>query len=137
MTELEEESLKRTLVYILIILGVVIMLLAFGIFYQSFHQVNPIPRPIPRQTNIDQIQGWMTIRYISLSYRVPESLLYISINADPMLDRRASIQTIAKKQNRPASQLLQIIKQTVSNYQSSHPHPIPFPMPTILPNLSN
>lgn len=91
---------QRALVIILIGLGVLIVgffgLRTFRAF-REFGGHRPPHRPFenrPAETNVELIRDWMTIGFISRSYRLPPKMLYDAINIPPNGNEHKSLKQL-------------------------------------------
>jgi hypothetical protein len=112
---------KRLIVYILILIGIASIIFASTIGFNIFRKVSHRPPPIPRQTNVELIQDWMTVPFIAKSYHVPEPLLFQKLGVNSQEFRRSNLSTIAQKTGKNMTDVIQIIRQTISELQSSPP----------------
>jgi len=114
---------RRQLVAVLLGVGVAALLIAGYLGYRSIERMRHRPPPIPRQTDVAAIQGWMTIAYVARAYRVPEPELSRAVGADPRQARTLSLNAIADQQGKGREAVLETVRQTVSSFQSAHPRP--------------
>ena len=112
---------KRLIVYILILVGIASIIFASTIGFNIFRKVSHRPPPIPRQTNVELIQDWMTVPFIAKSYHVPEPLLFEKLGINAQEFRRSNLSTIAQTTNKSPVDIIQIIRQTIAEIQSSPP----------------
>jgi hypothetical protein len=103
------------------------------------------PPPPPRQTDVAQIAGWMPIRLVSRAYRVPEPELHRALGVEQPEGRRSStLDEIATRTGRSSEEVVEIVRQTVRDWQASHADPAgdgppgraPPPLPTGPPDTS-
>jgi hypothetical protein len=81
------------------------------------------PPPPPRQTDVSLIADWMSVPYISRAYRVPPPELYKALGVEPGDRERRSLREIASTSGRSSDEVLQIVRDVVLEWQSSHPNP--------------
>src|ERR1043166_2578501 len=78
------------------------------------------------------IRPWMSIPYVAHSYRVPDHVLYDSLNLfHPPHDRRP-IKEIAKEQNRSVEEVVTTLQSAIARERREHPPngpPPPEPSP--------
>ncbi len=83
------------------------------------------PPPPPRQTDVSQIADWMSVPYVSRAFRVPEPELYRALGVEPEGRRMRPLRDIARETGRPADEMVQTVRETVSTWQAAHPRPPP------------
>lgn len=73
----------------------------------------------PRHQNVD-LQGWMTPRYVVLSYDVPREVIRkaLSIGADTA-GQGLTIKDIAKEQDLDLNELTQRVRREVQSYREA------------------
>lgn len=97
-------SRQRTLVTSLIIIGIVIV----GFFgLRTFHAFRKFrghhPPPFPpagaesAETDVELVRDWMTIPFISKTYRLPPNLLYETLNIPPAENEEKSLKQLNEK----------------------------------------
>ena len=86
------------------------------------------PPPPPRQTDVSTIADWMTVPYVSRTYRVPEGELGRALNITPENRRTRTLAQIAGETGRTSDEVVGIVRVTVSEWQATHPEP-PRPPP--------
>jgi hypothetical protein len=77
--------------------------------------------PPPRQTHVSTIAGWMPVRLVSRSYRVPESELYRALGVEPEGRRTNTLDEIATQTGRTSDEVVAIVRTTVADWQANHP----------------
>ena len=88
-----------------------------------------VRRAIYWQTHRDeQIRPWMSVSYVSRSYRVPSPVLYQAIGETPVPHDRRPLRELAREQNRPVEDLISKLQQAIIQARSSPPAP-PRPPP--------
>jgi hypothetical protein len=80
----------------------------------------PLP---PRQTDVSQIADWMSVPYISRAYRVPAPELFRALGVEPQGPRVRPLHDIASESGRSSDEVVQIVRDTVTAWQASHPAP--------------
>lgn len=124
------KPLPRTFAYILLVLGCIFLLFALFFTIRTVLFFMHPPHPITRETNSDLIQDWMTLPYISRAYQIPEPKLREALNLGENPNRSDSISKISQKNNLQVSELLNLIRQTIVDYQKEHsPRPVRPPLP--------
>ena len=94
-------SRQRTLVLGLILLGVVFVGF-FGLrFFRAFrefrgHRPPPFPPADaqPAETDVELIRDWMTVGFVSHTYRTPPNLLYKALDIPPRGNEDKSLQQL-------------------------------------------
>lgn len=83
-------------------------------------------RAVYWQTHRDeQIRPWMSVSYVSHSYRVPPPLLYQAIGETPVPHDRRPLRELAREQNRPVEDLISELQNAIIQARSSPPPPPP------------
>jgi hypothetical protein len=129
-------SRQRTLVLGLILIGVVFVGF-FGLrFFRAFrefrgHRPPPFPPADsqPVETDVELIRDWMTIGFISHTYRTPPNLLYKALDIPPRGNEDKSLQQLNDEYfpNQPGY-VLETVKGTILASQ-----PIPTALPPVTP----
>ena len=138
---------QRTLILGLIILGVLFVGFFGFRFFRAFrHFRGEGPRPVPPgdvqpyETDVELIRDWMTIGFVSHTYRTPPNLLYKALGIPPNGNEEKSLQQLNDEYfpNQPGY-VLAAVKMTILAQRPapSAPSPAtPMPAPTvILPDL--
>lgn len=90
-------SKQRILFIALSILGVMLILF-FGLrvlhAFKKFDGHRPPPLAKELETDVEDIEDWMTIPFISHSYGVPPELLFDALNIDPKETHKKSLRQI-------------------------------------------
>lgn len=116
---------QRMLGTVLLVLGLGLTLF-FGLRayrdYQRFHN-----RPAP--TDVETIQGWMTLPYIARSYQVPLEVLLQELNIPTGQGQaigRLSLRELAEQQSRNPAEMREAIQHIILRHQQERPpHPGP------------
>jgi hypothetical protein len=109
------------------ILGLLLLIAVIGAIvagwsgYRLYHRLTGPPR----QTDVTQIAGWMTVGYVSQNFRVPPDHLFRALDLPPDPIRRRSLDDIAQATGRESADVLATIRVAVSAYQASQPTPPP------------
>jgi hypothetical protein len=129
-------SRQRTLVLGLILIGVIFVGF-FGLrFFRAFrefrgHRPPPFPPADsqPVETDVELIRNWMTIGFISHTYRTPPNLLYKALDIPPRGNEDKSLQQLNDEYfpNQPGY-VLETVKGTILASQ-----PIPTALPPAIP----
>jgi hypothetical protein len=123
----KEKSEKRPATNILLrgllFLGIVCFCIAAFLSYELANRIHKTRFPIPREANISQIGRWMTIRYISHTYHVPEEVFIHKLSLTPSQMRNASIEKIAKQKNIESDILITEIKHILLEFSPSRSSP--------------
>ena len=103
----------------IVIICIGLLLLAFSIFYLS-RDIRNIHHyyVIRHRTDVNLIQSWMTLRYISGSYGVPESLLLKTARITTQQARHESLNNIAKTHKESSMQIIQAIRAVIIQYKA-------------------
>ena len=115
---------QRILVIGLIILGLMIV----GFFgmrtfraFRQFHGHRP-PGPLNEhvETDVELIRDWMTLPYISMTYRLPHDLLYQTLNIPPEKARKQSLKQLNNEYYPQApGTVLEKVKAAILAYQAT------------------
>ena len=125
---------QRNFVVGLIVIGLMII----GIFgfrtvraFRQFHGHRP-PPPFTGEkveTNVDLIRDWMTLPYISITYRLPPELLYETLKIPPKGNERKSLKELNDEYYPEAPDtVIGLVKAAIRAYQ---------PAPTAVPALTS
>lgn len=71
----------------------------------------------------EPIRPWMSVRYVSRSYRVPPHVLYEAIRLEPIPRDRRPLREIAREQNRPVEDLIKDLEETIKGFRAHAPPP--------------
>ena len=74
------------------------------------------------------IRPWMSVQYVSRSYRVPPHVLYGAVNLNPLPHDRRPLRDIALEQNRPVETLAAELQNAIVEFRA-HPERYPPPPP--------
>ncbi len=100
----------------LVLVGLVLLIVT-GFLVAGYVQQ---PRPsasIGRPPDTMAIAGWMTLRYISRAYNVPEPVLLEALNISAEEARGQSLDQIALRRHETVQQILVIVRSTVEEYR--------------------
>lgn len=131
-------SRQRTLVLGIILIGVLFVGF-FGLrFFRAFrefrgHRPPPFPPADaqPAETDVELIRDWMTISFISHTYRTPPNLLYKALDIPPRGNEEKSLQQLNDEYfpNQPGY-VLATVKETIL---ANQPIPTASPLDTAIP----
>ncbi len=82
-----------------------------------------------RQHRDETIRPWMSVGYVSHSYRVPPPVLYQAIGVEPTPHDRRPLRKIAAQQNRSVDTLISELQLAIIEFRRSHPPPPGPPLP--------
>lgn len=104
--------------------------------FREFHGHRP-PPPFatkPVETDAELIRDWMTLPYISITYRLPLNLLYETLNIPPQGNERKSLKQL-NDQYYPQTPgiVMEIVKSMIL---TSQPIPTAVPPDTVVPALT-
>ncbi len=114
---------KKEKIHYLVILGLVFILVALIYGYKTVHELRRRPFPVPRQVNVDLLQAWMNIPYISRTYGVPEEVLLQSLNISTNNSRSLTVNKIAQLKGKPVPEVIEEVKTIIQNFQETHRTP--------------
>jgi hypothetical protein len=93
-----------------------------AIVVTGFFAVRTVRRAIYWQAHRDEpIRPWMSVRYVSRSYRVPPELLYRAINLEPVPHDRRPLREIAREQKRPVETLIIELQEAIKSFRAHGP----------------
>jgi|SRR5688572_11124183 len=90
---------RNFFVGLMILIGLAIIVF-FGLrtarAFRQFHGQRPVPHleDYPMETDVDLIRDWMTLPYISITYRLPPDLLYQALAIPPDKNERKSLRQL-------------------------------------------
>ena len=131
-------SKQRALIIGLITIGVIFVGffgLRFLHAFRDFHGHRPPPFPPfgakPAETDVELIRDWMTIPYISVTYRLPPNLLYETLDIRPKGNEEKSLKQLNDEYFPQAPGIvLEKVKAAVLAHQ---PPPTAVPPATAIP----
>jgi len=118
---------KDSPIYLFIVISILSFVVALFIGARIVGNVEHNPRPVPRQTNVNLIQTWMTLPYLSHVYGVPMSEFRIALQIDKKSENQ-SITKLAKQLGMTPQALTTQIQMIITSFQSTHQEP-PTPKP--------
>jgi len=101
-----------------LVLGALIFVLGMDAYYTL--RVVRFAVYSPR-TEDTRIRGWMRVRHIARSSRVPPAVVYRAIGLPADSDDRRPLVEIARSQNRSFEKLEVAITNAIVDYRTSHP----------------
>ena len=115
----------------ILLFGLGILLIFFSLFLGVKFLVRVGHRPpfVSRETNVSTLQNWMTLRYISRVYGIPENILADKLGIDEEKSAKLSVSAIAKNIGKDTEVVLGEIRIIITDFQSSTPNPPRPPSP--------
>jgi hypothetical protein len=119
---LKKFNKNSLIIYSLLLVGVIFISASLYIGIDVFNKVHhhQFPR---RESNVELIQGWMTISHISHVYGVPEEEFINKLKIDPKYIKKTSIDDIARKNNINQIDFISQVKIIVKDFQETHKSP--------------
>jgi hypothetical protein len=107
---------------------VVVGLFLLALVGTGLFATRTVRRAIYWHTHRDEpIRPWMSVPYVSHSYRVPPYVLYQSIGLQPQPRDRRPLREIAREQNRPVEDLIKQLEDAIVHSRPPYPPPPPPP----------
>jgi hypothetical protein len=116
--EIPKHPHDHHIAYTLLLVGLICVIFAFMLLSQFLTTVKKHPLPIHRTTNEIIIEDWMTISYITKAYKIPDYVLFESLNVTPK-DFKQSLTSLAKRKGLSTKAYIQQTKQIIINYRKS------------------
>jgi len=116
----KQKKSRRILLLLLCIVAVVVVFFFAGKMFLKFTHSRP---PVPRQTNVELIQEWMTLPYVSRTYGVPFKDLREGLKLSPNENERESIKDLAKSLNIESAVFIDELQVVITRFQDSHSMP--------------
>ncbi|MEP7166586.1 MAG: hypothetical protein ABI758_01245 [Candidatus Woesebacteria bacterium] len=104
---------------VLLLLSFICIVLAGLLIYQTAHQVRRRPIPVPRQTNVDLVQEWMTITYIGRTYDIPIPYLLESLAINPADSSKKNLKELAKERSQNTADFIESVKKSIKAFQTT------------------
>lgn len=101
-----------------LVLGALIFVLAMGAYY-TFRVVRFAV--YSRQSGEAMIRGWMSVRYVANTNRVPVTVLNGAIGLPADAADRRPLREIARSQNRSFEEIQVALANAIADYRASHP----------------
>lgn len=135
---MSDQTKQRILFIALSMLGA-LLILFFGL--RAFHAFRKFDghRPPPLtaaelETNVEDIEDWMTIPFISHSYGVPPEILFDVLQVDPKENHKKNLKQLNDEfYPEQAGYVIATVKATILAHQ---PPPMPAPPDTPVPPLT-
>jgi len=103
----------------------VVLAFALAVTLTGLFAVRTVRRAVYWHNHRDEpIRPWMSIGYIAHSYRVPPYVLTEALGLPPKPDRRP-IREIARQQNRPVKEVIEILQSAIVHVRPPYPPPGP------------
>jgi len=91
-------------------------------FVAGFFLVRTVRRAVYWHNHRDQpIRAWMSVPYVSHSYRVPPPLLYNAIGLPPIVHDRRPLREIARDEGRPVETLISELEEAIKHARPPSP----------------
>lgn len=104
------------------IVGIVFILISIFIGFRIYKNINRRPFPTPRETNINLIESWMTLDYISKTYGIP--MPEIKQNLEYKFDNsKVSIEKVSKDNKVETENVINKLQNIITDFQNSHQKP--------------
>ncbi|MCX6022055.1 MAG: hypothetical protein NTZ05_10065 [Chloroflexi bacterium] len=116
-------TLRRAAILLVLVIAAIGLALMVRSGFRLYHRFNGPPPPGPRQTEVSQIQGWMTPPYIARRYRVPPDELFGALGVTPAQHRNSSLNEIAAETGRTSDAVVTEAQQWVAAFRAAHPAP--------------
>lgn len=106
----------------------VLAVFVLALVLTGFFAVRTVRRAVYWRNHRDEpIRPWMSVRYVSRSYRVPPHVLYKAIGLPPLVRDRRPLREIAREQNRPVETLIEELQNAIVHSRPPYPPPPPPP----------
>jgi hypothetical protein len=97
-----------------------------AVFAAGFFAVRTVRHAVYWSQHKDEtIRPWMSVPYVSRSYRVPPHVLYQAIGLSPQPRDRRPLREIALEQNRPVDALILALQDAINAERRQHGPPTP------------
>jgi hypothetical protein len=104
-----------------------VVLFLFVVGFTGWRAVRTVRSAVYWSHHRDEpIHGWMTVRYVAHSYRVPPHVLYEALGVQPQPRDRRPLRGIAKAQHKSLDEVRTILQKAIAQARSS-PSPAPSP----------
>ena len=99
-----------------------------AVFATGFLVVRTVRRAIYWSNHRDQpIRAWMSVPYVSHSYRLPPPVLYRAIGLPETKHDKRPLREIAREQGRPVENLILELQDAIIHSRPPYPPPPPPP----------
>ncbi len=119
----EEKLQKKHEESVLLVISVICLILAGILSFNMLHRVHRRLFPISTESNVSLIQGWMSIRYISRTYGVPEEIFSQNLSIDLTTGRTLTLTAIAKKLHKNPAIFIKEVQTIILEFQSNQQLP--------------
>ena len=102
----------------LLFIGFICFVLAAFLSYQLTHTIAQTQFSTPREANSNPIESWMTIRYISHTYHVPEQIFVQKLSLTENQAQRMPLEKIARQKNITTETLITEVKRILMEFMS-------------------
>ena len=133
LARLPEEVVQLVGIRSRLLVTSILLCLALGatIFcaYQTIRAIQrfQLARSLAYQGDVNAIQPWMTIHYISHAYAVPEGYLTGSLNiTDTRSIAHVPLRTLAVRYNRSVDGIIRDLQIAIKAYRKQNPHRLSF-----------
>lgn len=131
------EKRKRIIFITLSVLGVMLILF-FGLrafrAFKKFGTPPPLRFAEELQTDINEIEDWMTLPYISYNYGVPPDIFFKALNIEPKENHKKSLKQLNDEYYpEQDGYVLDTVRDLVRAHRSP---PTPVPPNTLIPPLT-
>jgi hypothetical protein len=94
------------------------LLVLLGVVQYAREHYRNVPHAMtqPAPNNVQPIAGWMTVRFVARTYRVPEPVLLAALGIDLQQARFRNLAGIAALQHRTVQQELTVVRTAVRGY---------------------
>jgi hypothetical protein len=99
------------------------LLVLLGVVLYAREHYRSVPQAVTQSTskNVEPIAGWMTVRFVARTYRVPEQVLLQALGIDLQQARSRNLQGIAALNHTTTQQTLMLVRTTIRNYHNRVP----------------
>jgi hypothetical protein len=106
-----------------LLLAAGLALLAGAAFHarQHFHSPPPAPSHRTSASDLNRVATWMTLRYVSRMYDVPEPVLLRAVQVGPLQARRRTLAGIASLRGVETRTVLTEVRAAIRQYRQSNP----------------
>ena len=113
---------RRPILAVAVVVGLVGLVLASMGGYRLYRRLTG-PPPVPRQVDVGLIAGWMTVPYVGRNFHIPADDLFTALGIPPEGNGRRSLNGLADQTWRDPQEVITIVRQTVTVFQTAHPPP--------------
>lgn len=113
--------------FFLLLIGFLCIIIAIVLGIRLYTKAGHLPPPGFRQTDVSQIQPWMTLPYISRTYGVPIEELTYRLKVPEGTSRRKNIDELSAIVGVDSTNFLTNVKTVILEFQTEHQTPPPLP----------